>query len=85
MAGAETAQAKRSFGPVVVMEPDEFLKILNRQEEPLVVYATGGLFRARHSYLTSYKGLTFYTKSAEPLRLPPRSEIINAKGVFMAA
>jgi hypothetical protein len=62
---AAIAQAIKASGVLVRVEPTEFLKILSRQEEPLVVVAHGGIFRSSWQYLTSYKGLAFFTKSGE--------------------
>ena len=65
---AAIAQAIKASGVLVRVEPMEFLKILNRQDEPLVVIATGGVFRTWWRYLTSYKGLAFFTKYASACR-----------------
>jgi len=72
---------------VVRVEPDDFLRILGRQESPLVICATGGflspLFGTNYQYLTSYKGLAFFTKSPNPLELPGDSEVIEAKKIWI--
>ena len=39
------------------------LKILGRADHPVLVMAEGGVFKKHYKYLTSYKGLFFYTKS----------------------
>jgi hypothetical protein len=78
---AAIAQAIRASGVIVRVEPTEWLKILNRQDEPLVVQARGGLFRPSWRYLTSYKGLAFFTKSAEQLVLPGRAQIVSAASI----
>jgi hypothetical protein len=61
--------AVRSWGPVVKIDADGFLKILKNCEamevNPLVVAATGGWFSTTYSYLTSYKGLYFYASVAK--------------------
>lgn len=55
------SNAVRSWGPVVKIEANGFLKILKRSMEsdpnPLVVTAIGGWFSMAYFYLTSYKGL----------------------------
>jgi hypothetical protein len=47
------------------------------------VQAQGGLFRSSWRYLTSYKGLAFFTKSAEQLLLPGRTQIVAAKSIWI--
>jgi len=42
----------------------------------------GGAFRKRYQYLTSYKGLAFYTTSPTALPLS-RAELIAAKSIKM--
>ena len=37
--------------------------------------------KKHHKYLTSYKGLAFFTKSPSPLVLPPRAEVVSAKAI----
>jgi hypothetical protein len=86
-AGASAAAAQRqqmlnairSFGVVVWVAPDEFLNVVERQSDPLVVSSTGGFFTTEYRYLVSYKGLAFHTKSPYPLELPPQAEIVHAR------
>ena len=79
--------AIRSWGPVVKIEPDGFLTILKNSEKtesaPLVVMATGGWFSTTYSYLTSYKGLYFYTKSSYPLLLPSEVEVVSVDKIWV--
>ncbi len=82
-AAAAIAQATKASGAIVRVSPDDFLRVIRRQKEPLVVHATGGFFTTSYSYLSSYKGLAFFTKSAEPLMLPSGSELINAKKIWI--
>lgn len=78
------AQAIKASGAIVRVEPDQFLKILPRGKEPLVVTAEkGGLFGSGHQYLTSYRGLVFYTKSSTPLALPGKVEVIVAQKIWI--
>lgn len=82
-AAAAIAQAIKASGVLVRMEPAEFLKVLNRVPEPLVVMATGGVFKKNYQYLVGYKGLAFFTKSTEPLQLPATVELIAARGIWI--
>ena len=82
-AAAAIAQAIKASGAIVNVEPEDFLSSVQRQKEPLVVHATGGFFSTNYQYLTSYKGLAFYTKSANPLDLPGGSEVVLAKKIWI--
>ena len=76
-------EAIKASGAIVRVEPDVFEEIVYRQEEPLVVTTTGGFLTTKYRYLCNYKGLTFYTKSAAELRLPPQSQVIAAKKIWV--
>jgi hypothetical protein len=78
---AALANAVKASGVVVRLEPPEWLKVLKRTDSPLVVIARGGVFRRSYRYLTAYRGLAFYTTSEQPLVLPGRTELINAKSI----
>ncbi|HJR08696.1 MAG TPA: hypothetical protein VJ842_15660 [Pyrinomonadaceae bacterium] len=80
-AAAAIANAIKASGVLVTVTPEDFTSILRRTERPLVVASKGGLFSTHYKYLTSYKGLAFYTKSPAPLVLPIGVEVVNAKGI----
>ena len=80
---AAIAQAIKASGTIVNMEPDDFVLLLERIEEPLIVTATGGIFNTNYQYLTSYKGLAFFTKSPEKLPIPPQAELVSAKTIWI--
>lgn len=82
-AAAAIAQAVKASGAIVRVEPHEFTKILNRTNEPLVVMAYGGIFSKTYKYLTSYKGLIFYTKSSDPVPMPTRAETVPADSIWI--
>ena len=82
-AAAAIANAIKASGVIVRVSPGDFANILRRVENPLIVYSQGGFFTTRHQYLTSYKGLAFYTKSREQIDLPRSAELINAQGIWM--
>jgi hypothetical protein len=82
-AGAAIAQAIKASGVIVRVEPDDFLGILQRQPRALVVHAIGGFFSTNYQYLTSYKGLGFFTKSSEPINLPAGTELVQAKAIWI--
>ena len=82
-AAAAIAEAIKASGAIVRMEPGDFQSILSRSEAPLVVQAQGGVFKANYQYLTSYKGLCFFTKSSQPLNLPGQAEVVSAKNIWI--
>lgn len=82
-AAAAIANAIKASGVIVRVSPVDFANILRRVENPLIVYSQGGFFTTKHQYLTSYKGLAFYTKSREQIDLPRSAEVITAQGMWM--
>jgi hypothetical protein len=82
-AAAAMAQAIKASGAIVRVEPVDFLRILGRQQEPLVVHATAGFLSTSYLYLSSYKGLTFFTKSSAPVDLPSGCEVIQAQKIWI--
>ena len=77
------ANAKRASGVVVSVTPENFSKIVARVERPLVVHATGGFLSTSYQYLTTYRGLAFYTKSRQPVQLPAGAELIAAESIWI--
>lgn len=82
-AAAAIAQAIKASGAIVRIEPEDFARLIERQDEPLVVHAKRGGFGAKYQYLTNYKGLFFFAKSPTPLYLPGRVEVITAKSIWV--
>ena len=82
-AAAAIANAIKASGSIVRVEPNTFADILRRVDTPMLVYAQGGFLSGKHHYLTSYKGLTFYAKSAEQIDLPRGVEVIVAQKIWM--
>jgi hypothetical protein len=82
-AAAAIALAIKASGVIVQVEPVDFIGVLQRQPGGLVVHATGGFFSTTYQYLTSYKGLAFFTKSPAPLDLPSGIELVVAKKIWV--
>jgi hypothetical protein len=82
-AAAAIANAIRASGVLVRVEEDEFRKIIQRMDKPLIVCAGPAFFSPGHKYLTSYKGLAFYTKSNNPLHLTGDAETIIANRIHI--
>ena len=81
-AAAAIARAIKASGVIVRVVPEEFQRILERHKDPLVVHATGGVFRRNYQYLVGYKGFAFYTKSPAPLNLPGAAEVVLARSIW---
>ena len=82
-AAAAIANAVKASGTIVQVHSEEFLKVLARASQPLVVTASGGLFKTHYQYLTSYKGLAFFTQADEPLVLPAGVEVVAAEKIWI--
>lgn len=80
-AHAAVVNAVKASGVLVRLEPAEWLALLKRAEAPLIVVAEGGVFRKHVRYLTSYRGLAFFTQSPDALMLPARAEIVRARSI----
>ncbi len=80
---AAIANAIKASGAIVKMEPNEFMGIVRRAGNPAVVQATGGFLNRKMKYLTSYKGLFFYTMSDDRLPLPGDVELITANTIWI--
>ena len=79
--GYPIAQATSASPLLVRLEPQEFSKILSGMKEPLVVFVEAGIFTTHYNYLTSYKGMPFYTRSEQKLELPADAEVVNAESI----
>jgi hypothetical protein len=82
-AAAAIANAIKASGTLVKIEPQEFQRLLDRQKDALVVHTEGGVIRKNYQYLMGYRGLSFYTKSPEPLSIPRGTEIVLAGSIWM--
>jgi hypothetical protein len=80
---AAVAQAIKASGAIVRVEPEDFIKILSKSKDPLVVTAKGGVFKANYQYLTGYKGLVFFTRSPTPLMLSGSAEVVASKQIWI--
>ena len=79
---AAAANAIRAIGSIVIVEPNEFISILEKNEKPIVVHSPSS-FMTKHKYITSYKGLVFFTKSSTELIIPSFVEIVEAKKILI--
>jgi hypothetical protein len=82
-AAAAMAQAIKASGAIVRVESMDFQTILSKVDNPLVVYSESTFISTKYHYLTAYKGLIFYTKTATPLTLRPSAEVIRAQKIWI--
>ncbi|UCC97850.1 MAG: hypothetical protein JSW66_18640 [Phycisphaerales bacterium] len=82
-AAAAVAQAIKASGAIVNVESTDFMTMLNKMDNPLVVCSESKFISTKYHYLTAYKGLIFYTKSVNPLTLRPSAELIQAKKIWI--
>jgi len=82
-AAGAIAEATKASGAIVKMTPQEFQKILNRAGDSLVVTGYYGWPSKKHHYLTSYRGIFFYTKSDRPLVMPSGAEQVAVEKIWI--
>jgi hypothetical protein len=82
-AAAAINKAIKASGTIVRVTPDVFKSVLARADRPLVVRTEGGIFSTKYTYLTSYKGLAFFTKSPEPIHIPAEAETVDANKIWV--
>lgn len=76
-------QAIKASGAIVRVKPEDFFKIVDRVDKPLVVMSVPRLLGTRYHYLSAYKGLIFYTKSREQLLLKGNTEYVIAQSIYI--
>ena len=82
-AAAAIANAIKAHGGIIKLNRDEFKKILNKAEAPLVAFAEGGFFGKNYQYLMNYKGLFFFCKTKEAIHLPGTVEVIMCEKIMI--
>jgi len=75
--------ATKAMGPFVEIESNDFLEIVNRQKEPLVVHASKGMFSKKQQYLSPFRGIYLYCESTTPLEITSGASIISAKKLWI--
>ena len=75
-------EALKAMGSIIVVEPKDFIRIVEKKTDALVVHTPGGIL-SKNKYITSYKGLIFFTKTKEELELPANIELMHAKKMVL--
>lgn len=65
-------------GTGVRVQCEDFLSILSKHPDPLVIVTVEGYFTKLYKYATAYKGFVFFTESLDKLEFTSNIEIINA-------
>jgi hypothetical protein len=82
-AQAAISQAVKASGTLIRIEPEEFSRLIRGMDDGVVVESETKIFSTTYKYLTSYKGLCFFTKSSSQLSIPSKLEKIKARTVWM--
>lgn len=82
-AQAAINQAIKASGTLIRIEAEEFSRLIRNMDDGIVVEAETGIFSTSFKYLTSYKGLTFFTKSQVQISIPSKLEKIKARTIWM--
>jgi hypothetical protein len=77
------ANAVKAMCAIVQLNTTDFLNLLNRVENPLVVMAPRKFFKITYRYIFGWRGLFFFTKSDTVLELPNTAELIYAKRIWL--
>jgi hypothetical protein len=80
---AAIANAIKASGAIVRLEEEDFMKVISRAENPVVIISRGGFMKKNFDYLTSYKGLIFYTRTKNEILLPGNPEVISAQQIWI--
>lgn len=81
-AAAAIANAIKASGTLIEVAPEEFRKLVERNEKALVVCAPAGLFGNKTRYLMGYRGLAFYAETGDEIPLGS-AEVVRAKKIWM--
>lgn len=71
----------------LILEPSEFLKLLEKVERPVVLYTVKreGILSKKdtYTYVAKYGEFTILTKTETPLTLPSKVELILVKDIVL--
>ncbi|MEA5618960.1 hypothetical protein VB711_14080 [Cronbergia sp. UHCC 0137] len=66
-------------GTGVCLKLEDFLTLLSKNQEALVIVTSEGFFTKIYKYVTAYKGFVFFTESLDKLELGSNIEVIYAQ------
>ncbi len=83
-----SSQSNGIFGKVftergtgVRVRCEDFVNILSKNPEPLVIVTAEGFFTKLYKYVTAYKGFVFFTESLDRLDFDSTVEVIYAQSI----
>jgi hypothetical protein len=77
------SQGLKAAGTIVQVNAHEFLRMVERQDEPLVVTRGPKVFHKNHIYLTTFKGFTFFCSSRGELSMPGKAEVFTVRSIWI--
>lgn len=80
---AAVANAIKASGAIVRLKEEDFIKVISRAENPVIIVSRGGFMKKDFDYLTAYKGFVFYVRTKSEMNLPGNSEIISAQQIWI--
>ncbi len=82
-AAAAIANAIKASGAIVKLKEEDFIKVISRADNPVIIISRGGFMKKDFDYLTAYKGFVFYVRTKKGINLPGDSEIISAQQIWI--
>jgi hypothetical protein len=86
--GNGSGQSDLAFGTIftdrgtgVRLKCEDFLNIIAKNPEPLVIVTVEGFFTKIYKYATAYRGFIFFTESLDRLEFASNIELIQAQGI----
>ena len=80
---AAIANAIKASGAIVRLKEEDFIKMISRADNPVILVAKGGFMKKEFDYLSAYKGFILYVRTKKELNLPGDSEIISAQQIWI--
>lgn len=75
-AASQSMRAVKSFGILVKLSHNDFLALVEKDANALILKTRSKMWFFGYRYLISYKGFAFYTNSTLELKLPKDREIM---------
>lgn len=73
----------QAVGPIVFLDAAGFLDVVQKQNDLIVITADPTALLRKYRYITSYKGITFFTQTKEKITLPSNAYVISVEHLHM--
>jgi hypothetical protein len=80
---AAVANAIKALGAIVRLKEEDFIKVISRSENSVIIVSRGGFMKKDFDYLAAYKGFIFYVRTKNEINLPGNAEIISAQQIWI--